>query len=176
VAATSDKVCRTTLSFHIPSPMKGPTRAAVRGHMRTHLFLLLTLSALPLLAAAPVADDRATKDDYAFDTTGTATTLKKGSSGPFSLVITPKNGKKVHPDAPLEIAFIENAAVKPAKQKLGRGDLKEKGALAPHAVTTLQATKAGATTLQVTVSFFLCTDAWCQRMTDRVELPILVEE
>jgi hypothetical protein len=138
--------------------------------------LLLTLCAFPLLAAEPVADDRATKDDYAFDTTGTATTLKKGASGPFSLIITPKNGKKVHPDAPLEIAFVDNASVKPAKQKLGRGDLKEKGATAPQAVTTLQATKAGATTLQVNVSFFLCTDAWCQRMTDRVELPITIEE
>jgi hypothetical protein len=162
------------LSVTLPHPVKAPTGPDVRGHMRS--LLLLTLFAFPLFAAEPVADDRATKDDYAFDTTGTATTLKKGTSGPFSLVITPKNGKKVHPDAPLEIAFVDNGHVKPAKQKLGRGDLKEKGAVAPHAQTTLQATKAGATTLQVNVSFFLCTDAWCQRMSDRVEVPITVEE
>jgi hypothetical protein len=139
-------------------------------------FFLTILCAAPLLAAAPTADDRATKDDYALDTATTTTKIKKDESGVFNLVITPKNGKKVHPDAPLEIAFVDNPHVKPGKQKLGRGDLVEKGAPAPHARTTLQATKGGTTNLVVNVSFFLCTDAWCQRMTDRVEVPITVEE
>ena len=64
--------------------------------------------------AVPVADDRATKDDYSLATTGSATTLKVGADGPFLLMITPKNGKKVHPDAPLEISFADNALLKPA--------------------------------------------------------------
>lgn len=153
--------------------------AIVRGHMRrTFLASVIALAALPVLAspAAPTADDRATKDDYALDTTGTAATLKVGADGAFVLGITPKNGKKVHPDAPLEISFVDNAFVKPAKQKLGRGDLKEKGAVAPVAQTTLRGVKAGPTTLQVNVSFFLCTDAWCQRMSDRAEMAVTVEE
>ena len=88
-----------------------------------------------------VADDRATKDDYSLATTGSATTLKVGADGPFLLMITPKNGKKVHPDAPLEISFADNALLKPAKQKLGRGDLKEKSAKEPQVATTLRALK-----------------------------------
>jgi hypothetical protein len=143
--------------------------------MRRTLLATIALVALPVLAS-PVADDRATKDDYSLDTTGSASTLKVGGEGPFLLKITPKNGKKVHPDAPLEISFADNAVVKPAKQKLGRADLKEKGAKEPVAATTLRATKAGATSLEVTVSFFLCTDAWCQRMSDRVLVPVTVEE
>jgi hypothetical protein len=152
------------------------TTMTTRQGLTMRALLLVALAAAPLLAATQTADDRATKDDYALDATGTATTIKKGAAGSFSLIITPKNGKKVHPDAPLEISFVDNAWIKPAKQKLGRGDLVEKGAPAPHAQTTLQAMKAGTTNLTVNVSFFLCTDAWCQRMTDRVELPITVEE
>lgn len=126
--------------------------------------------------AAPVADDRATKDDYALDTSGTSAALKVNADGTFALKITPKNGKKVHPDAPLEVVIADNAAVKPAKLKLGRGDLVEKGAKEPEVKTALKAMKAGATTLDVTVSFFLCTDAWCQRMSDKVQVAVTVEE
>jgi hypothetical protein len=141
--------------------------------------LFSALVALPfMLAAAPVADradDRATKDDYELDTSGTAAKLKVGESGKFSLVIKPKNGKKVHPDAPLEVTFKDPKGVKPQKGKLGRGDVKEKGAKAPELTTTLVGEKAGAHTLEASVSFFLCTDAWCQRMSDRISVPITVE-
>lgn len=163
--------------------MKPPSPPFVRGIMR-RLFSSLALASfslvsLPLMATpvtVPVADDRATKDDYSLATTGSATTLKVGADGPFLLMITPKNGKKVHPDAPLEISFADNALLKPAKQKLGRGDLKEKSAKEPQVATTLRALKPGTTSLEVTVSFFLCTDAWCQRMSDRLLVPITVEE
>ncbi len=124
----------------------------------------------------PVADDKATKDDYALDTSATSAKVKVNADGTFSLKITPKNGKKVHPEAPLEIALVDNANVKPAKGKLGRGDLKEKAAKEPEAVTVLRGVKVGATTLEANISFFLCTDAWCQRMSDRVQIPIVVEE
>ena len=144
--------------------------------------LLATVLLAPMTAVAgeaggtPSADDKATKDDYALDASGTAAKLKVKGDAPFSLKITPKNGKKVHPDAPLEVTIVDNATIKPAKQKLGRSDLKEKGAKDPEATTTMRGLKAGATTLEVNVSFFLCTDAWCQRMSDRVQIPITVEE
>ena len=149
---------------------------------RAVLFALVTLLALGATAAPatsptrPAADDKATKDDYAIDTTATVAKLKVKGEGGFSLKITPKNGKKVHADAPLEITIVDNAAIKPAKQKLGRSDLKAKGAKEPEAVTVLRGVKAGPTTLEVNVSFFLCTDAWCQRMSDHVQIPITVEE
>jgi hypothetical protein len=123
----------------------------------------------------PTADDRATKDDYVLDTSSTTATLKAGSDGSFSLKIVAKNGKKVHGEAPLEIAFIENATVKPGKAKLGRADLKDKASKEPEVTTTLRGVKAGSTTLEANVSFFLCTDAWCQRMSDRVQVAVTVE-
>ncbi len=136
----------------------------------------LALPAMAVQPAARVADDKATKDDYAVDTSATSAKLKVNGDGTFSLKITPKNGKKVHPEAPLEISIVDNAAVKPAKSKLGRGDLKEKGGKEPEVTTSLRGVKSGATTLEATISFFLCTDAWCQRMSDRVQIPITVED
>jgi hypothetical protein len=144
------------------------------------LTVALALSAVSVVAvaapAAPVADDKATKDDYSIDTSATAQKIKVNADGTFSLKITPKNGKKVHPEAPLEVGIVDNANVKAAKGKLGRGDLKEKGAKEPEVTTTLRGLKAGATTVEATLSFFLCTDAWCQRMSDRVQIPVTVEE
>lgn len=134
--------------------------------------------ALPLLliATTAVAEEKATKDDYELDTSGTDAKIKAGADGKFSLVVRPKNGKKVHPDAPLEVVFKDPKGVKPAKNKLGRNDIADKSAKAPELRTTLHADKAGAVTLEASVSFFLCTDAsWCQRMTDRVSVPITVE-
>ena len=125
--------------------------------------------------SSPAADDRATKDDYTLDTSATTAKLKAGGDGAFSLKIVAKNGKKVHGEAPLEIAFVDNAVVKPGKQKLGRADLKDKASKEPEVTTTLRGQKAGVTTLEANVSFFLCTDAWCQRMSDRVQVAVTVE-
>ena len=133
--------------------------------------LLLALA----LSGAPAADDKATKDDYELDVSGTDGKLKAGADGKFDLVIRPKNGKKVHPEAPLEVVFKDPKGVKPAKNKLGRNDVVDKGAKAPEVKVALHADKAGAYTLEANVSFFLCTDAWCQRITDRVAVPITVE-
>lgn len=136
--------------------------------------LACALVTLPALGA-PAAEDKATKDDYELDTSGTDGKLKAGSEGKFSLVVKPKNGKKVHPDAPFEVTFKDPKNVRPAKNKLGRADVVDKAAKAPEVQTKLKADKAGDATLEASVSFFLCTDAWCQRMTDRVSVAITVE-
>jgi hypothetical protein len=143
---------------------------------RSLFAFVVALAPVVALAADPAADDKATKDDYVLDTSATSAKIKVNGDGTFSLKITPKNGKKVHPEAPLEIALVDNANVKPQKGKLGRGDLKQKGAKEPEVTTALHGVKAGATTLEANLSFFLCTDAWCQRMSDRVQIPITVEE
>ncbi len=135
------------------------------------ILALFAVFTLPTLAA----DDKASKDDYQLDASGTDAKIKLGEQGKFSLVVRPKNGKKVHPDAPFEVTFKEPTGVRPGKNKLGRNDVVDKAAKAPEVRTTLIADKAGATTLEVSVSFFLCTDAWCQRMTDRVSVPVTVE-
>lgn len=152
----------------------------VRTWSRAVLIAMSVLLAVPALAApsapSPSADDKATKDDYTLDTSGTDAKIKLGSDGKFSLVVTPKNGKKVHPDAPFEVSFKDPQGVKPLKTKLGRADVVDKASKAPEVQTKLRGEKAGATTLDLSVSFFLCTDAWCQRMTDRISIPITVEE
>jgi hypothetical protein len=125
--------------------------------------------------AAPVAEDRATKDDYELDTQATTSTLKVGEDGRFVLKITPKNGKKVHPDAPLEVSLKESGGIKLQKQKLGRADVKDKADLAPEVVGSFRAAKAGPASIEANISFFLCTEAWCQRLTDRVQIAITVE-
>lgn len=127
-------------------------------------------------ASTPTAEDKATKDDYELDTSGTDAKIKVNADGQFSLVVKPKNGKKVHPDAPLEVIFKDPKGVKPAKNKLGRSDVVDKASHAPEVRTKVRGEKVGATVLEANVSFFLCTDAWCQRMKDRVAVPMTVEE
>lgn len=143
--------------------------------------LVLTLSLVPALAvlAAPEprqVDDKATKDDYVLETQGTVKDLKVGAEGPFSLVVRPKGDKKIHPQAPFEVTLKPSAGLKPAKGKLNRSDVVDKAAKAPEVKTTLRATGKGAQTVDADVSFFICTDAWCQRMTDRVSVTVQVAE
>ncbi len=137
--------------------------------------LATSATATATAAPAPSAEDKATKDDYELDTTGTDAKIKVGADGKFSLVVKPKNGKKVHPDAPFEVTFKEPKGVRPAKNKLGRADVVDKASKSPEVQTKLKGDKAGDATLEASVSFFLCTDAWCQRMTDRVSVAITVE-
>jgi len=122
-----------------------------------------------------VADDKATKDDYELDTGGTDAKLKVGGTGSFSLVVKPKNGKKVHPDAPLEVSLKDPKGLKLGKSKLGRNDVVDKASKSPELKTSLRGEKAGTYTVEANVSFFLCTDAWCQRMSDKVAVPVTVE-
>ncbi|MCC7072301.1 MAG: hypothetical protein IT383_13315 [Deltaproteobacteria bacterium] len=143
--------------------------------MITAFLFACSLASAPVAAAEGVADDRATKDDYELDTSATDKTIKVGKDGAFSLVLRAKNGKKVHAEAPLEVVFKDPKGVKPAKTKLGRGDVRDKAAASPELRTTLRGDKAGATTLEATVSFFLCTDSWCQRMSDKISVPVSVE-
>ncbi len=159
--------------------------AALRLSPAAFLSLVVLTSSTGAVAAAPspapqgslqpTADDRATKDDYTLDASATSTRLKVNDDGTFSVKIVPKNGKKVHNEAPLEVVVVDNAFLKPGKQKLGRADVKDKAAKDPEVSTTLRALKAGSTTLEAKISFFLCTDAWCQRMSDRVQVPITIE-
>lgn len=134
--------------------------------------------ATTLLCGAALAEgkDRATKDDYRLDTSSTTSELEVGKEGTFSIVIEPKNGTKIHPQAPLEVKLGSPAGVKVAKGKLGRGDVQDKEAKSPDMRTALHGEKRGEYVVEADVSFFLCTDEWCQRMTDRVAVPVRVKD
>jgi hypothetical protein len=126
-------------------------------------------------AKAPV-DDKATKEDYELDASKTVREVRVGAEAPFSVVIKPKRGKRVQPDAPLEVTFKEARGVKPAKGKLSRSDVADKKSAAPEVKTTLRGVSKGNYNLEASVSFFICTDVWCERVTDRVTVPITVTE
>lgn len=137
-----------------------------------------------LFAVASLAEDApsekppekktATKSDYTLDVSATAVEGKVKSDLPFSLVIAPVEGLKVHPQAPLEVKLKTTDGLKAAKPKLGRADVKSAEAKSPELVTTLHASAAGKQEVEASVSFFLCSPSWCQRMTDKVVVAVNV--
>lgn len=143
------------------------------------LTLVALAASLPALAAddaAPKKRDRATKDDYRIDVSGSSAELQVGQDGVIKLVLVPKNGTKIHPQAPLEVKLSEPDGIQLEKRKLGRGDVADKEAKDPALSTAVSGRKAGSYSVDADVSFFLCTDEWCQRMTDRVSIPMKVTE
>lgn len=153
-------------------------RAPLARALLASLSLLLALA--PAMAAAgegaPKKKERATKDDYELDVSGTTEELKPGEAGRFSLVIRPKNGTKVHPQAPLEVKLKATAGLEVEKPKLSRKEIANPGEPAPELKTGVRAIREGDQAIEADVSFFLCTDEWCQRMTDRVNVPIKVAQ
>ncbi len=148
------------------------------------LALVTVAASVPALAgddadkpgAPPAKKDRATKDDYKIDVSGSSSEVKVGEDGVIKLVLVPKNGTKIHPQAPLEVKLSEPDGIQLEKRKLGRGDVADKAAKDPSLSTAVSGRKAGSYNVDADVSFFLCTDEWCQRMTDRVSIPVKVRE
>lgn len=120
--------------------------------------------------------EKATADDYALDLQNTTKTLALNTDGTFSLVIRAKNGTKLHAQAPLEVSIRSGDALQLEKQKLGRGDAVKTESQETELRTTFRARQRGSHPIAAELSFFLCTDAWCQRMTDRIELSVEVTE
>lgn len=137
------------------------------------------------LAAAPVGDEGTdkggdkdgkkkspTKADFAIDTSQTSSSIKVKGKGKLSILIKPGEGLKVHPDAPLEVKVKTSSGLSSSKNKLGRGDVVDAKATAPELACDLNASAAGAQTVDAELSFFLCSDSWCQRMKDRVTINV----
>lgn len=114
---------------------------------------------------------------YTVDTSKTSKTLKPGESGDLSFHIMPVEGKKVHPDAPLEIKLKDSPALKAGKSKLGRKDVVEKKAYDPEVRTTLQAVEKGEHAVEAQLSFFLCDKkaGICERVEEKVVVNVAVE-
>lgn len=124
----------------------------------------------------PPKKDKASAEDYALDVKNTTAALANGGDGVFVLEIRAKNGTKLHTQAPLEVNLQTNDGLQLEKKKLGRGDAKQLDHATTEVRTTFRARQSGTHTLAAELSFFLCTDAWCQRMTDRVETNVVVTE
>jgi hypothetical protein len=136
---------------------------------------LVAVDAAAQDGATPAQDKKAAgKGDYSLDTSKTSSSAAVKSDAVFSIVIVPASGLKIHPQAPLEVKLKTTEGLKPAKAKLGRADVKDAAALAPELSTTVNAAAAGKQEIEASVSFFLCSDSWCQRMTDKVVVPVNV--
>lgn len=120
--------------------------------------------------------EKASAEDYEIDLQQTTTALSAGSDGVFVLSIRAKNGTKLHSQAPLEVSVQSNDAIQLEKQKLGRSDAKQIDDSATELRTPFRARQSGTHTLSAELSFFLCTETWCQRMTDRAETVIVVSD
>ena len=139
------------------------------------LALLTTASLVSLPLAAEEKKERASKDDYELDVSASSTDVGVGENGTFSVVIRAKNKTKIHPQAPLTVKLSSTDGVTLAKAKLSREDVKKaEGVKDPDLRTQLTGAKEGEQKVTAEISFFLCTDAWCQRMNDKVELAVNV--
>ncbi|MFZ9888554.1 MAG: hypothetical protein ACO3JL_13735 [Myxococcota bacterium] len=135
--------------------------------------LLRLLAGAALLAAIVVraenapAKDRATREDYAFSTEGSVTSLPETTRGTLQFSLRALNGLKIHPEAPLELKFTSSDGLVVATPKLTRSDATEPEPGLLRFEAPVDATRAGPQRVDVELSFFLCTENWCQRMTDR---------
>lgn len=116
----------------------------------------------------------ATKDDYKIVTSASSTEIKLSGDGKLSILIQPGEGLKVHPQAPLEARLKASNGIKPAKKKLGRKDVTEAESHAPEMTCDLHAEAAGEHKVDAEISFFLCSESWCQRMKDTVSITVKV--
>lgn len=116
--------------------------------------------------------DRATREDYTLDPSPTSSTLAVEAPGILGLRIVAKNGTKVHPQAPLELRVQAPEGLRLEKGKLSRSDVVAHSEAGTELRTEMRALRAGRFTVAGELSFFLCTDAWCQRMTDEIQFEI----
>ncbi len=145
--------------------------------MRTLTFSMSLVFGVSLLSfGASAQDAKKPAPAYKVDTSQSATTLKPGEQGALSFHIQPIEGKKVHPDAPLEIKLTDTAALKAAKKKLGRKDVVEKKAYDPEVRTTMQAVENGEHEVEAKLSFFLCDKeaGICERVEEKVVVSVVV--
>ncbi len=138
---------------------------------------LAAATALLLVMPAAAEDKKApTKDDYEIDVSKTTAELQVGQSGTLVVHIKAKNGLKVHPQAPLEVKLTTSAGLTTEKNKLGRKQAKQQDAESPELSTGMTGRAAGAQTVEASLSFFLCSDTWCQRVTDKKTIAVKVTE
>lgn len=125
------------------------------------------------LSATPVADDAAKKYEISFD--GTTKDVKKGAKGTFSMSIKPAEGYKVSNEAPLKIK-LDSKGLALAKKTLKTKDAKEKWEKSPAFAVDFSADAAGAQTIDVKATFFVCDVKICERKTEKLSVPVSVRQ
>ena len=143
--------------------------------MRRSLTLPIVVAALVLLSAhinPAQAELPEAKGWYDLDISATPK-VAKGGSGSVTVHITPKGGAEIHKEAPIKLALQAPANVEMSKTQVGRKELKMNGNNASFDVP-FTAREAGNGDIEVTLSFYICTDQVCAHQERKASLPVAV--
>lgn len=128
--------------------------------------------AAPAVPAKPAAKPGAM---YTLETTPASFDLATGAKGTVNVTITPAADNHVNdePTAPFSIV-LKGEGLTFEKEKLGHADVKH----TPEATTVaipFTAAKAGTTSFEATLKFFVCTPKTCVPQSDRISIPVTVK-
>lgn len=113
--------------------------------------------------------------DYTIDTSQSTRQLKAGERGTYVLAIVPGKDRKVHKQAPLSVTLRAPAGIVLDKAKLGRADVASDDGKRVELKVGFAAKSAGEQAIEADATFFICTDKWCQRMTEQVAVTVNVQ-
>jgi hypothetical protein len=133
------------------------------------------LVALVLCVVSSVAFADEPNPATLYDLTVKATPkLKAGDSGSVSIRIAPRKPGEFHPESPTNIALTTSKNIAPSKAKLTKKDLKMDGEDATFEVP-FSATEAGKGNINLTMSFYICTDKTCALQERTASLAVAVK-
>jgi hypothetical protein len=137
----------------------------------------LTFAAAFLLASCVFAAEGEKKGrgvDYDIDTAGSTKLLKVGEAGKLVIAIVPGKDRKVHKQAPLSVDLRAPAGIVLDKAKLDRGDITKDSEQRMEITVGFKAKSGGEQAIEANAAFFICTDKWCQRMSERIIVNVTV--
>lgn len=135
-----------------------------------------TLLALALSLSADTKTEPKEKEppkNFSFDTTGTSQDVQAGKPGTFRLQIKAAEGYHVSAEAPLKIG-LTGEGLDLAKKQLGHDDAKDKKAASPEFTVGFGSGAAGAKTINVEATFFVCSEKLCERKAEKLSVPVSV--
>jgi hypothetical protein len=143
--------------------------------MKTTSAILIAVGALAISLAAAGEEKKGRGVDYNIDVAASTKQLKVGERGKVVIAIVPGAGRKVHKQAPLSIDLRAPAGIVLDKAKLGRADITQDSETRLELTVGFAAKTGGEQSVEANATFFICTDKWCQRMTDRIVIPVNVQ-
>lgn len=113
--------------------------------------------------------------DYDIQTSASTKQLKVGERGKLVIAIIPTKDRKVHKQAPLSVSLRAPAGIVLDKAKLGRADVSQDSEKRLELSVGFTAKSMGEQSIEANASFFICTDKWCQRMSERIVIAVNVQ-
>ena len=139
------------------------------------LHLASTVLAAALASLGAVCADAAEPDAaslYELSAAGTPARVKAGGKGTFTLEIRPRGEAHVSEEAPLKVE-LTGKNVKLARDKLVRADAVSPRS--PRFEVPFTGESAGAGSVEVKATFFICTENLCARQQKVLSVPVAVD-